>query len=476
MAGILSSEHYAQIEEMLSNFKKDKNLEFEVSFKNISYITYINICKQYINLTDNITSQTSLDASIILENRNTYRVSFLDEDAIESFVKYHLNADTTEIQKYLLSLTPSDKIEIIYKDRGSAITLYVEDLDAVFKTIMETEVTKSTAKPKLTGNERILFRSKRRYSFGINKHVRMDISDVQASTNLATLARQLDIYEVEMEVLDNKISMKQFVEQLTNALTVIQDTFVPIGKSVAHGVVQKYQYLLNIKESANLESRNVISIEPQHIVKFVPNKYAVTEKADGERYFLFVLDEEIYLLSTNLDVKKVGIKVANKKFNNVLLDGELIKLGESESNNPNSLIFLAFDVVFANNIDYRFNDKYNLTHRIVVLNNIIDECFGTLIPFVDYTSKYNDLEFDKIRAFYTDQIKKYWGIISKKIRDYSYLIHHQKSIFRTIWNRCIRSFHVRQYALEIISLRQINPIQIGWYHIHTNQCSLFDKN
>jgi len=78
---------------------------------------------------------------------------------------------------------------------------------------------------------------------------------------------------------------------------------------------------------------------------------------------------------------------------------------------------MAFDVVYANGIDYRTGDKYTLIGRIAVLNEIIDKCFGTYIPFADFTDKNTDLEQDKIREVYiknSNNIGNFWKKIENK--------------------------------------------------------------
>ncbi len=179
------------------------------------------------------------------------------------------------------------------------------------------------------------------------------------------------IYEFEIEFI-KPVKLDIFYKELSDALMVFQNTDVPIGKTEAANVVEQYQNLLGIRVSGNLDSRNVISIEPQHIIKFIPNKYAVTDKADGERYFLFITkNNNTYLMSSNLAIKKINV-VVQQKCSNIILDGEYI-------DTTSGSIFMAFDVVYADGIDYRHNTKYNLSDRIDVLEKIIDQCFGTLI-------------------------------------------------------------------------------------------------
>lgn len=421
---ILTDENYAKIENMIRRFNKDKNLEFEVSFRNINYANYMRISEEYVNMVneEDISSQDSLDISIMLTDGNTYRISILDNKKIEKFIQRFLRSTIVEIQKYLLDLNPGDDIDIIFKDRGSAERYYIEDFNIVFKLTKELPLTNDSEKPKLRGTEKMLYRYKNRYSFTINKNVRIDITDVQESNNLWNLTKKYSNYEIEMEVLNTSINTDTLLNEVTNVLKIVQNSPIPIGKTEAFSTIQKYQNLLNIKPSSHLESRNVISIDVQHITKFIPNKYAVTEKADGERYFLFSIEEGLYLLSSNLIVKKMDIVIKNKKFYNMLLDGELI-------NNENGNMFMAFDVIYANGIDYRFNDKYNLSYRLNVLNNIIDQCFGNLIPFNDYTDKNNDLELDKIKSFYTTELKTYWNEFSKKMEDTQGLFISRKLYF-----------------------------------------------
>lgn len=421
---ILNDEEYEKIENMVKEFKKEKNMELEVSFRNINYANYMKIVGHYINLVDTnkISEQNSLDISIILADGNTYRISMLESALIESFLQKYSKTRISDMQKYLLELNPDKNIEIIFKDRGSADRLFVEDLNTIFKLTKETPLAKGVSKPQLNGTEKMLFRYKSRCSFGINENVRLDITDVKESNNLWNLAAKPSNYELEAEVINTKINPDTLFEEIVSVLKIVQDTQVPIGKNESQIVVQKYQSLLGLKPSSHLDSRNVISIESQHIVKFIPNKYAITDKADGERYFLFSIEEGIYLISTNLVVKKIDVEVKNKKFYNMILDGELI-------NNEYGNMFMAFDVIYTDGVDYRTNDKYVLTYRLDILNKIINECFGNLIPFTDYTDKNNDLELGKIKSFYSKELKTYWNLFGKELKKSKGLFISRKLYF-----------------------------------------------
>ena len=410
MDNIFTKDEISRMDGMVQKFKKDKNMELEVSFRNINYSNYMRITEYYIDVTDekNIISQNSLDISILLENGNIYRVSILNSDIIDTFIQKYLRSNNSEISKHLLYLSPNNDYEIIYKERGTGDKMFIEDFALVFKATREVPVSKTTDKPKLDGGEKLLFRYKERVSFIVNNNVRIDITNVKESSNIWNLAKKNSIYEIEVEAINEKINLDLFFNEIYDVLKIVQDSAVPIGKNERDRVVKNYQNMLNIKDNIHLESRNVISVEMQHIIKFIPNKYACTDKADGERYFLISIAEGTYLLSTNLVAKKITLHITDTDFHNMILDGELIQ-------NDNGSMFLIFDVVYALKTDYRFNEKYTLTHRIVVLNKIIDKCFGTLIPFTDYTDKFQDLDLDKIRSFYASELKTYWDSFRKKL-------------------------------------------------------------
>lgn len=413
---VLSKEENKQIETMISEFKKNKNAELEVSFKKTDYSNFMRILEHYVNFVNKsqIETSNSLDISIILTDGNTYRVSILDSDEINSFVQKFTKSKIVEIQKYLLSLESSEKYEIIFKNRGAANRIYIEDLSMVFKVTEETVPDKSK-KPKLNGTEKIFYRYKERYSFLINDNVRLDLSKVQESGDIWSLIKKPNNYEIEIEFINRKIKEDIFFEEILNVMPVIQNSPVPIGKTESDNVLHEYRKLLGLKYNAPLQSRNVVSIESQHIVKFIANKYAITEKADGERHFLYNNQNGLYLLTTNMVVKKLAVALETKKSNkgktnDIILDGELIE-------NDNGIMFMAFDVIYANGIDYRYDTSFNLIKRLDVLNDIIDQYFGTLIPFTNFTDENDDIELDAIKNFYTKELKIYWKEFKKQLNE-----------------------------------------------------------
>lgn len=408
---ILNSDDFSQIEKMIDSYKKHKNQELEASLQNISYTSYIRISEYYINSIhqDNISMLDSLDISINLADNNFYRISILEAENIDSFINKTKNYDPLEFLKYLLSIDNDNDHNIIFKNRGNSNRVYIKDFDTVIKLTQEIPVKSKKDKPSLKGTEKIWYRYKNRYSFIINDNIKIDITNVRESIHLLKCFNAPVKYEIEMEVTGTKITAKLFEKSLCDLLKIYQNSQVPIGHQESSNVLESYKKTLNLKYLNTLETRNVITLEQHHIVNFIPNKYAVTEKADGERHILFIHNGHVYLITTNLTVKKLKLKILNEHFYDTILDGELI-------NNNSKAIFLVFDVIYYNKEDYRYNDNFTLIHRINVMNKIIEKCFDNFIPFTDYTEKHSDIEQSKIKNFYSKEIVNYWNIITEKIK------------------------------------------------------------
>ena len=160
----------------------------------------------------------------------------------------------------MLSLKSSDNIQIIYKNRGAAEKVFVEDFNILFKTTQETPVTKGNDKPTLKGTEKILYRYKQRASF-INENARLDITLAKESNNLSALINRFATYEIEMEVTNKKLNSDTLFADVEAILKIVQDSDTIISKTEAKEVLQAYQSLLNLKTGVtHLDSRNVVSI------------------------------------------------------------------------------------------------------------------------------------------------------------------------------------------------------------------------
>jgi len=413
MANILSDTDLETIGSMVSSFRENKEMELEVGFKYISYSSYIRIVKSLIERVGegDIETTESLDVIITLENGDSYRTSFNGELAGKFLTNASKQRATVEdLIRYVVGLnTGIAGVQQIYKNKNKALMLTPENVNAIFKLSAETPISGTVPKPTLSGKEKIMFRMKIRNSFKLNDNVRIDLTEVQQAYVHWKLNMVPTRYEVEMEVTNRKIKSDKFIEEFNSVLPIIQDSEVPVGKSEVRKVLDTYKELLSISYLKTLEKRTMISMQISHLIQHIPNRYAFTDKADGERHNLITLpDGSVYLIDINLSVKKLKMKVSDKKHVNMIVDGELI-------DNEHGKMFLIFDVLISDGVDYRTNHKHILTERIAVINNIVDSCFKNLIPFGDYAKTNTDMELTKIRKFYLGELAKYYKEFNKRL-------------------------------------------------------------
>jgi hypothetical protein len=436
---ILAKDDVRSINKIIESFVSDPLYELEVGFRDIDYPTYIRVVRDFVENTDkkNIESTVSLDVAIILESGETFRVSFWGQELIDKFMEKVTGKNNRvsyqDVLRYVSNIKPDvPNMEFMLKERGSAEILNLTDINSRIRLTKEIPIKSNDQKPTINGNEKMLFRLKNRNTFNVNKNIKIDMTEVQQSNVIWKLYGSQTRYEIEMEVLNRKISSDTFIKELISNLEIIQNSPIPIGRTESESVIAEYKSILNLKYLIHLEKRNTISMEMQHLVNYVPNKYGINDKADGERYHLLSLKQGVYLISNNLVVTKLNIEISESKYQNMILDGELIS-------NESGKMFLIFDVLYANEIDYRHNIKHNLVNRINAVNNIISKCFDSLIPFNDFSDKNTDMELNDIEKYYTKELQKYWKEFKKRLSSLS----EKKEIFIT------RKLYFIPYGIDI---------------------------
>ena len=268
------------IDNLIKKFRQSPRLELEIAFRGINSADYLRISENYVNRVsvDQIVGLEELDINLALSDGRIYRITLSDPDEIEKFLEKNGQVRYGDLKNAILSLKPSKTISMMFKDRGNAERIEVPDYSFVVKLTEEV-----ATKESIRDYEKIVFRYKKRYSINLNENVRIDLTEVQESNWLNRLADQSTKYEVEMEVINRKISAKQFYLELEDALRVEQGSELPISRTEMKEVIGQYHSLLGLEPGRRLIKRNVVTLEIQHIIKFLANRYAVTEKADGER-------------------------------------------------------------------------------------------------------------------------------------------------------------------------------------------------
>ena len=385
-----------------------ESLDVNLSYNNINY---------RITVKNNSNNFNSIYNSLLKKNNN-YNIFkmliFLAKDDKEKktfsvIKKVRDDKNVFDLDSFDLRVKLSDEIDIHDKIIKNTIDdKFISDIlsrkNVKYDTINEIE-------------ENILYRYKSRSSLFFlsneKEKIVLDLTYTKSNKNINYLNKSIGDYELELELTSNKINnelKKILYDSVEKILKMNYQSNFLISIPKSNEVLLKYKNLLNIDESrkiTNLDGRNPISLEIQHLSNILPNKYAVTDKADGERYFLIILNESLYFISKNLKIKDSGIILNKKqglKYNNSIFDGEYIFI-----NSENKHVFMIFDCLIFNGIDVRNNEK--ILDRLSNVDQFINDCMiGDKEKGFKFKSlpKMNDFDINKISNFYENEIKLYY--------------------------------------------------------------------
>lgn len=432
----IGKDNYGKIKDI---FKKiDENGEFEFIFYSKRDRNTTLTLEKYITLLKFLTKRAVIDKTKELETNNlmldvsynpdketSYRCTLTGKDNIDKYMKILSGANNHVVFRNLVQQSKKDKtITVIKKEKNSEEACDIDDLYmrvrlSAEKNLSSEEFSKLS---KLNNDEMeyVTFRLKERTSLYLVKtkdtYVKVDLTITKTENRYSKLNSSIPRYELEIETMSK--SKKESDENLNIMLKeteilfkVLQQSNFIVTKSETERVLETYKKLLSVpKFQNNLYGRKPISLEIQY-TEMIPDKYAVTDKADGERYFLVIFDNKVYLINNNLDVKYTGITLSkeNQKFNNSVVDGELIFI-------KNRHLFLVFDCLFNSGIDIR--KISNLEERLKNADEIINKCFvfGNQKGF-DFSEKPNTKEFslNKLLEFHKKQIKTLFDNLNNDI-------------------------------------------------------------
>lgn len=446
---LLSKDQESNINKLIKSY--GKNSEFEVSvfsnketsnelltlekFNNLNSILSIvtqknesKYTKIEMTLLDVILSTNDkTDTNLSLTN---YRITIDDLSKINEYMsmlhmrKNHLVFGVLSRIIVDKSIDPKDKqfISIIKKTKNVSDYVLVEELYSKFKLDKEESVSDNEMKKLLkisknfdSSSYDILYRFKERTSYFIlkgNNVFRIDLTKARTTNFINKIDSSLFHYEIEIEceIKDKSKFINQLFEIIEFIIKCIQGSNYIITKSISKMVIDKYQDILAVSKSrTNLYGRQPISLEVQHVVDNLPNKYAVTDKADGDRYFLIVIDTRCYLISTNLIVKDTGVNV-DKKYDKSIIDGEYIFLQKY-----NRYVYMGFDCLVIGETNVREESKFRT--RLFYLDEFIQQLNKTKFQYKNIENQNIDFNnIDKVMKFHLDNIVEFYDDIDKELQ------------------------------------------------------------
>jgi len=111
---------------------------------------------------------------------------------------------------------------------------------------------------------------------------------------------------------------------------------------------------------------NAFSFEKENI-NMITSNYTITDKLDGERYYMYIKNNNIYFISNNIKVKKINENINIEGYDNTILDGEFIY----DIKNKKYILYI-FDILYYKNEDVRKND---LNKRYDLLIDVINHMY-----------------------------------------------------------------------------------------------------
>lgn len=444
------------------------NYELDVMFNNyrennkLNVRTFMEVLRYLKTLGKNMVEKTTMDCNYSPGVGINFRVSVEGLDEI-NFYKTSFGNRRNHIiffllmQKYNLGYK---NLNIIRKSRVRDMLYDDDSHDIRYRVSSETKVTTeemdNLKNIRYTEAQHVIFRYKQRVSVVLidnsDINVTIDCTIVKSSKNINTLESEIPIYEVEIDITRKTgASIESYYNKVMDTIVrlkkVMQSSTTVITNEEKKQVFEEYLKSMGIKNK-NVYRMNSVSLERQHLVNFLPNQYSVTDKADGERRFLYIFDTQVYFISTNKEITKLPITVSDKKYNHTCLDGELLFFP-----NENKFVFLAFDILLMGGEDMR--SISSLKERIGNLNQVINKIFHNPHTFTQYKESYDR---EKVESFHRSNIKKYFDNLGKQLKDGSkpIIVLDKYFIFPfSVMNNEI--FHYSKIMWEMYTDPTLNP-------------------
>lgn len=167
-------------------------------------------------------------------------------------------------------------------------------------------------------------------------------------------------FEVELEI-KNSLNVGEIMSFIRFILQTRQNNFYLTPYFEKRNIVNEYRNLVNAFYFVGAQPE---TLHKDQISKLYKESYSVTDKADGERAFLFITaDKKTYIMDSNIQ-KISKTDIVSPVHYSCLIDGELMI-------ENNSYVFKAFDILCIDGQDIRGDTRYKLDQRLESLEKIV---------------------------------------------------------------------------------------------------------
>jgi SAM-dependent methyltransferase len=467
---------------------KEKYVLLLKYMRNMAKAKKIQVTQPERSLDFGYTSSSLLKTDIPLEDDDSenmvYRVSVDGTDNINAIINRLNDVQNKNylIYKFLLhTLKKNNKnrgLNFMLKSRGPKDTIDIDDLNMRARLSKETDLTDKIVNMKtldenlnklLTSesidlearqefNKKIFFRLKERTSLYIedadDHFIRIDITDTKTTKDIRKISDVSSNYELEIEygVKGSASPKKEHLDTMyivsENLMKFIQQSAFIIGNTMTDKVIQYYKDLSNIDTNINyLVARQPVSLEIQHVTEILPDKYAVTDKADGDRGKLIIYQKGVYFINTNLIVKDTGIVLDKKleKYNGTIMDGEYIYIPKEKRH-----VYMAFDCIRNGANDLK--PVVNFYERLANADTIIADCFifkgQTGFKFKEPPQQ-TSFDADIVSKFYGNELVRFYDILNKDIKFVKEYPLIRRKFFMPVFGAL--RWEIFKYAVELWS-------------------------
>ncbi len=390
---------------LFSNKETSDNLLTADKFNSLNSVLSI------VNKNKGITYEKSLDIGLAISHEDrliNYRISITDHDLINEYMSMLHNRNNQLVYSIIMRFIYDEKnkqktknIKVIKKTKYFSSYITLENIYTRIKMDTEEELTKSEIDKLINVSDnfptsKIQFRYKERASYEIIKDKNtfsVDLTRVRSSNEINRINNGLIKNEIEIEchINDKKTIYEQLCKIIEFIIKIVQESNYLMTKSMSSSILEKYMNVLNSNKNS-FHGRNPEALEIHWLVNNLQNAYSVTDKADGDRFQLIVVDEKCYLINKSLTVTNIGLTI-DKKFNNSVLDGEYIFIA-----NKNKYIYMVFDCLTFGDINVREESSFikRIQYADIIIENLNDMKF-----------KYTKLIDDKLDVNNIEKIISY---------------------------------------------------------------------